>query len=298
VRAVLVTIGLPFYKDGKTLLDAIRSVFAQTFSDWELILVDDGSADGSLEIARSINDSRVRVISDGINKGLACRLNQIAQLAQGKYIARMDADDLMHSERLERQVRFLEENPNVDVVGTGSYSIDLSGRPIGIRESRPVDSTNYAVLKNSVFIHPSITGRTEWFRENPYDESEDFRRAEDYELWCRTFQSSCFANLEEPLFFYREANSISISIKNYLQTFISVLRVIKKYGPAKIGLMYTSFLLFSNLCKIGIYYSMWIINKQELLISRRYRRLSGPELQYAATVLANISKAFVPCIRD
>ena len=103
----LVTIGLPFYNDRLTLELAIKSIFAQTYKNWELILVDDGSTDGSLNIAKKITDKRVRIISDEKNKGLIFRLNQIASLAKGKYLARMDADDLMQPTRIEKQVEFL-----------------------------------------------------------------------------------------------------------------------------------------------------------------------------------------------
>src|SRR5438309_10301144 len=91
---VSVSIGIPFLNARRFLADAVRSVFAQTCDDWELLLVDDGSTDGSLDVVRSIDDPRVRVISDGTNRGLCARLNQIASLARGKYLARMDADDL------------------------------------------------------------------------------------------------------------------------------------------------------------------------------------------------------------
>ena len=115
-----VTIGIPFYNAKHTLADAIRSVFAQTFQDWELILADDGSTDGSAEIARMVDDPRVTVISDGMNRGLPYRLNKITELARADYIARMDADDLMHPERLTLQVQYLDANPAVDVVSTAT----------------------------------------------------------------------------------------------------------------------------------------------------------------------------------
>ena len=89
-----ITIGIPFYNAEAYLADAIRSVFAQTYEDWELILIDDGSTDNSLAIARSVDDPRVRVYSDGKNKKLASRLNELTQLATYEFIARMDADDV------------------------------------------------------------------------------------------------------------------------------------------------------------------------------------------------------------
>src|SRR3990172_8588478 len=92
----LLTIGISFYNAERTLGDAIRSVFAQNICEWELILIDDGSKDRSLNIAKAIVDPRVRVISDGKRMTLAPRLNQIAALAKAPLLARMDADDFMH----------------------------------------------------------------------------------------------------------------------------------------------------------------------------------------------------------
>src|SRR5690349_10645893 len=109
--APLVTVGIPFFNNASSLSDALRSIFAQTFTDWELILADDGSTDESLSIARSVRDPRVMVMSDGGNRGLVFRLNQITSAARGKYIARMDADDLSHPARLQRQVSLLERDP-------------------------------------------------------------------------------------------------------------------------------------------------------------------------------------------
>src|SRR5512138_427624 len=102
-----VSIGIPFYNPGRAFEKAVRSVFSQTHADWELILMDDGSSDGSLELARSITDPRVRVLSDGANRGLCARLNQIAREARHGLLCRMDADDVMHPDRLHRQVEEL-----------------------------------------------------------------------------------------------------------------------------------------------------------------------------------------------
>ena len=96
----MVTIGIPIFNAEATLLETVQSVISQTVRDWELILIDDGSRDGSLAIANSIQDPRIRVLSDGVNKGLPARLNQIVDEAKYDLIMRMDADDLMHPQRL------------------------------------------------------------------------------------------------------------------------------------------------------------------------------------------------------
>ena len=154
---------MPFYNDELTLELAIKSVFAQTYQNWELILVDDGSTDGSLNIVKKITDKRVCLITDGENKGLIFRLNQIASLARGKYLARMDADDLMQPTRIEKQVEYLENNPEVDLVDTGAYSIYRNEMPKGKRGLDDINTDVKRVIKHAMLLHASVTGKTNWF---------------------------------------------------------------------------------------------------------------------------------------
>ena len=97
----VITVGISYRNPGPYFRLALQSVFAQTFEDWELILLDDGSTDGSADMAHSIRDSRVRSLSDGHSRGLNARLNELTSLAQAPYFARMDADDVLHPERLK-----------------------------------------------------------------------------------------------------------------------------------------------------------------------------------------------------
>lgn len=198
----MITIAIPFFNGEKYLELAIQSVLAQTYKDWKLILIDDGSTDSSLEIANKYakTDARITVYSDGENKNLGYRLNQIPSLVNTKYLARMDADDIMHPKRIEKQLEILEANPEIDVLGTNAYSINEHNEVEGIRLA--VDLENPEVIDCKSFIHPTIMAKTEWFRNNPYDVQAV--RIEDFELWYRTREFSTFKVLTEPLFFYRE----------------------------------------------------------------------------------------------
>lgn len=133
---MLVSIGLPVYNCEKTVLGTINSIISQTYENWELIIVDDGSSDTSLDVINSIKDARIKVYSDGENKGLPYRLNQIAKLAKGEYIARMDSDDLMHPERIAVQIKYLQGNPNIDLIGSGAYIINEQEKVLGQRRKR------------------------------------------------------------------------------------------------------------------------------------------------------------------
>jgi len=155
----LVSIGIPFYNNEETLLKAIKSVTNQNYTNLEILLINDGSKDKSLKIAyhEASKDSRIRVISDDVNKGLIARLNQIIDIAQGEYLARMDADDLIHPERIEKQVRAIEGNSKIDVVTTGMISLDKNLNPIGKRYCDHTSPNILDVFKNGHgILHASM----------------------------------------------------------------------------------------------------------------------------------------------
>ena len=202
----------------KTILKTIKSVLKQTYTNWELIIVDDGSTDSSLAEIKKIDDQRIKVISRE-NKGLPASLNQIVKIAQGKYLARMDADDLMFPDRIEKQMEYLEENPVVDLLGSGVICIDENDNKLGERCPSLQIETAFDIFKGEVIYHPTLMGKTEWFKNNPYDES--YIRSEDFELWCRTAGNAIIHNLPEPLLYYREYSGNTTLKKYLLQSKIS-----------------------------------------------------------------------------
>lgn len=212
----LVTIAIPFYNAERFIDFSIRSVLNQTYTNWELILLDDGSCDNSVSVSKHFKDTRILLISDGKNLGLATRLNQLSSMARGKYLARMDADDIMAVNRIERQVAFLETHPEIDLVGASAMIIDAGNHIIR--------SCNMDNVKDS-FIHPTVMGKTRWFVDNPYDGS--LMRSQDYELWLRTAPHSHFYNIKEPLLFYREFGVPSL--KKNLKSLQSLRSIYKRY---------------------------------------------------------------------
>ena len=206
-----ISVGIPFYNAELFLEDAIRSVLAQTYQHWELILINDGSTDGSIDIAKKYMnlDSRIRLLDDGLNKKLPFRLNQIIDEAKYDYIVRMDADDIMHVNRLQIQLQFLEINKDVDLVSSSMYSIDINNKVVGKRIISDEVTISTLLKSNNQIIHPSIVARKSWFLRNKYDIFSE--RAEDYELWLR----ACFNGdlkikiISEPLLFYREFGNLT-----------------------------------------------------------------------------------------
>ena len=285
-----ISIGLPFFNHQATLPDAIRSVFAQTEQDWELILIDDGSADQSFEVARRVQDPRVRLIRGDANRGLSVRLNQIARLARGQYLARMDADDLMHPERLARQIAILDARPEVELVGTAMYSLDRSDRPQGVRGDTQPDVSPIGVLQHAPLIHPTITARTEWFLRNPYNEV--CHRSEDRELYVRTFPGLNFVQLFDPLYFCRE--ELSVRLDKYLRSCREDQTMFRKYGPKLAGMPRTWALCLASMLKAEIYRAFSVVHAERWLVRRRNTPVSQAQTRLALQVLRQVLETRVP----
>lgn len=289
----LVSVGISFYNSQDCLLNAVRSIFAQTHNNWELILVDDGSTDESLHIAQSITDPRVKVLPpDGKNLRLCARLNQITQATQGDYIARMDADDMCHPERFARQLEFLEAHPEVAVVGTSSCLLDKQGRAV----NKMVPTKDYANMlkdrfKKSVpFVHPSLLGKSQWFRKWPYDERMTL--AEDYELWLRSCKNSVFCNIPDILYFSDVI--ASFSVRNYFLNKRLRHKIIASYVPSEISRLKAAYYAGKDFSKLGIYIAAKLLGMHDKLIHRRYSPLTPQEQEQINEIVNIIKKTHVP----
>jgi len=281
-----VTIAISFMNNERTLDEAILSVLNQTYSDWELILINDGSTDSSLDIAKKYADNRITLVSDNENQGLIRRLNQSVSMASGCYYARMDSDDIMHPKRIETQVKYLDSNPEVDLVDTGMYSIDENGRIIG---KRPAGNSRKlsleSVLTGNAMRHATVMGRIEWFKVNKYH--QEYIRAEDTELWCRTVRSSNFAHIEEPLYYVREGR---VNIGNYKKSQKTARKIYKKYGPEVFGRLKIQVLLTISFFKEWMYTVSGIFDLQRRLTGRRNIMLNEREYEKAQQMMNNAIK--------
>ncbi|MDW3094150.1 MAG: glycosyltransferase family 2 protein [Gammaproteobacteria bacterium] len=203
------------FNGSEYLEEAIYSIRNQSFKDFEFIIVDDGSIDNSIEIIQSsaIQDSRIKLIVNSENLGLAASLNKGMRLSAGKYIARMDADDVSASTRLQEQYNYMENHPDTIILGTWMKPIgEVQGE--NIIWEMPVN--NEEILANlcfdSVICHPSVMMRGEWIRQNEIEYDETLRATQDYDLWIRLSQeySAKFENLPSALVSYRvHTNSVS-----------------------------------------------------------------------------------------
>ncbi len=196
-----VTVLLPVFNASLYLREAVDSILDQTFKHFELLIINDGSKDDSAAILSSYTDSRIRIINHDKNKGLIKTLNEGLQIAKGKYIIRMDADDVSVHNRIEMQVKFMEAN--TDIVLAGAWFKDIDGK---IKVAKT--PTKYEALKSQLFFscalaHPTIIIRKNIFIENNLFYNSEFPHAEDYELWVRVSRLFKVANIPEVLLNYR-----------------------------------------------------------------------------------------------
>ncbi len=283
-----ISVGISFKNPGNYFNLALQSIFAQTFTDWELILIDDGSSDDSLMVAKSLKDSRVRVHSDGESRGLNIRLNQLVQLAKAPYFLRMDADDVMHPQRLEQQYQALLQHDENTVIGAAAYSIDADSQVVGLRPICAQQKSGFAARHS--FIHPTVAASTEWFRRHPYSENFVFQRSQDAELWCRTTNYTKFINLPEPLLYYRESGTFSF--KNYMGTSLGLLHIIYIYQTdRRFSFLY---LFLRQLVKLAIAGVIDCFKASNLLVKMRYQVLHSGELQNAITALSLVKQQPLP----
>lgn len=278
-----ITVGISVYNAAGTVAAAICSVQAQTFPDWELLLIDDGSTDGSAEILACVDDPRVQVHADGVNRGLAHRLNQMVAMAGAPFFARMDADDLMHPERLAHQLACLQTAPGLSLCGTAAYVMDEHGAVYGIRGDDPHGRFQGV---RSGFIHPTLMGRTEWFRRNSYD--TDYVRAEDLELWQRADAATPCRLLREPLLFYREP--LSPPLAKYGASCRTTRKILRRYGPERLGPAGTGAALLRCYGKELLYAGCAAAGATAWLVRRRNRPCTEEELRTAEAVLSHLRR--------
>ena len=223
-----VTVLMSVHNGGRWLRSAIDSVLAQSWRDYEFLILDDASTDDSAAQIEAAADSRIRLVRLDENIGLTRCLNLGLREARGEFIARQDADDLSHPGRLTRQIAFLEAHPNVTLVGAQARLIDAAGRSRGVRDL-PVEnvSVRWLSLLDNPVIHTAAMFRTAVIRDQLGGYDESFPCCQDYDLWARVFERFTAANLSQRLVSVREREG-SISATRKLEAAEMVRRVVQR----------------------------------------------------------------------
>jgi glycosyltransferase involved in cell wall biosynthesis len=206
---VEITCLLPTLNSEKYLTKAINSLVKQTFNDIEVLILDGGSEDNTLGIVENFKDSRLRVIKvPNNNKDLAGSLNYGIAISKGKYIARMDSDDIAHTKRFEIQRNFLLENQAIDIVCSVGYKIDINDKVIStVGISGCNELLRWLMIFENPIIHPSVMFRSDickYYINNENMFYERNKEAEDYILWCKLTEKHKIYCLNEKLIYLRE----------------------------------------------------------------------------------------------
>lgn len=206
----IITVLMPVYNGEHYLREAIDSILEQTLSDFELLIINDGSTDESEKTILSYDDDRIRYVKNESNLKLIATLNKGLQLSRGKYIARMDADDIAAPTRLAKQLEFMESHPAVGICGTWFESFGSTNSVV----KYPISDSGirYMALYQCPFCHPTVMLRTELIRNHELEFSHDYPHAEDYEFWLRAGRFTELHNLPEVLLKYRQHEE-SVSVK-------------------------------------------------------------------------------------
>lgn len=197
-----VSVVMPVHNGALYLSDAIKSILSQTYSHFELIIINDGSSDESESIVKAFNDSRIKYHVFNQQQGIVSALNYGLTLAKGEYIARMDADDISLKHRLAKQVEMLLKNPDIAILGTQYIGINGRSRALPILH----DDIIWHTLNASPFVHPSVMFRTSFIKLNQINYNVNYQFAEDLALWVECFSLTRMANLNERLIKYRYHN--------------------------------------------------------------------------------------------
>lgn len=196
----MISVLLPVYNCGSYIFEAVQSILNQTYHNFELLIIDDCSTDDTLQIVRSFDDARIQLITKEKNSGYTNSLNLALGLAKGKYIARMDGDDIARHDRFEKQLSFLENNIDYIVCGS-NYKIIGSNQEIQLPEH--YEQIKMELLETCCIAHPSVMFRKSVLIDNGLQYDHQREPAEDYALWIRLVFLGKFYNFQEALLNYR-----------------------------------------------------------------------------------------------
>lgn len=265
-----ISVVMPIYNGEKNLRKAIESILHQSFKNFEFIIVNDGSVDETEEITKSYDDSRVVYIKNNANLGLAKSFNIGIKAARGQFLARMDADDISAPDRFKKQLSFLKNHPDIDIVGSSVIIVDKDGNRLK-KINRPLYHMDikWQSLFSTPIFHPTVMARVNILKNNLYDES--LSNSEDYELWSRLLfkTDTHFANIREPLLFYRTSG------------FTQKLDTTKRVLSAK-----------NTISNIERYIPLNQLEKEVIVLSRQDRNLSLYQSFLILRIYARVARVF------
>ena len=234
IQSPLISVVLPVYNVAPYIKEAINSILNQTIQDFEVLIIDDCSTDSTLTIVKDFYDERIIIVEKDENKGLIDSLNLGFKLAKGKYIARMDGDDINVQDRFEKQLQILENNPQIKACGCWLQEFGFSNKIIEHKQNH--DEIVARLLVSCPMSLGAVMMDKVWALNFEFDETKV--HIEDYDFWSRSSWSGKLYNIQEVLYFYRVHKSQVSSIHNLIQKLGDVylkIYLLKKlnYNPSK-----------------------------------------------------------------
>lgn len=204
------------------LREAIESILNQTYKDFEFLIINDGSTNNAEDVILSYKDNRIRYVLNEQNLRLIASLNKGLDMAQGEYIARFDSDDISRSQRLEKQVKFMDEHPNIGLLGTQYESFPKKRVSDGLTDSKLIKEA--LLVSSNQMGHPTVMIRTSVLREHRLKYDKDALHVEDYKLWLDMADFTDIANLNDILLDYRRHRG-SICSNNTINQNLTVQKI-------------------------------------------------------------------------
>jgi len=195
----LVSVILPVYNASHYLKDAVESILNQTYTNFEFIIINDGSTDSCCDFLKFLDDKRIKFINHDINRGIIITLNEAIQISRGEYIVRMDSDDISYPDRIKVLVNYMNAHPQTGVAG--SYT-NLTGKTLYYTKYLTSDEIKARLLFDNIFSHPTMIFRKSVFIENGIFYNEKYIHAEDYGLWMELLDKTDYGIIPVPLLKY------------------------------------------------------------------------------------------------
>lgn len=233
----LVSVVIPLYNAEKYIEKTLRSILNQTYSNFEIVIVDDASTDSSIDIVKNICDSRIRLYCNEDNEGIAYTRNRAISLSKGEYIALMDDDDIAPEYRLKDEVDVLNKNPDLDIVAGNTYSIDENDQIIGM--FKPVyhnsELLKYDMMFCNQFGNGSALIRKDFIVQNEIEYRDNMYGAEDYRFWTECVSKGAnIYTMDKIMLSWRKHNSESVKLKNSIERDLAIWNIrkflIESYG--------------------------------------------------------------------
>lgn len=243
----LVSVIMPLYNSEKYISDAINSILKQSLENFELLILNDGSSDSGAKVVKNFKDPRLDIITHAENKGLVSSLNELIKISRGKYIARMDADDISLPDRLKKQTLFLEKHQEFGMVGSLYAKIDSNGLIQNV-EAVPISNSDIklGLLVKNCFAHGSIMFRRSVLAYSNYPYELNYPHAEDYALWLRLRKTTKMANLSEVLYLWRKhdqsvsSNNVSMQLETVKKLVNNQNKLIRKVELSELMRLFKS----------------------------------------------------------